>query len=314
MDAPVSESADLYRSAVAGLTSVPKTLESKWFYDRTGSQLFEDITRLPEYYPTRTETAILRDAVGTIRRYLPPDTTLIELGSGASVKTRILLDGLPEVVAYVPIDISAGFLKATAKDLSADYPALDIEPVVGDFMADIEFPDGFTDGPRAVFFPGSTIGNLTADEASALLRRVGRWPNLKAFIVGIDLVKDPDILVRAYDDSAGVTAAFNLNLLERLNREIDADFNLASFTHEARWNAERARIEMHLVSTNAQTVTVGDHEIDFAAGETIHTENSRKYTRDSFGRIASAAGLSIAEFLTDPEDLFAVVVLVGADG
>lgn len=313
MNKPDVSNADLLRSAVAGLCGDPKTMESKWLYDHDGSQLFEDITRLPEYYPTRTERGILEAGIDVFQRYLPPAATLVELGSGASVKTRILLDGLKGLAAYLPIDISASFVHASAKELSADYPTLTIEPVVADFMAEIRLPDVFIAKPKAVFFPGSTLGNLDPTEAAGLLTRIRRWDRLEAFIIGIDLVKDQDVLVRAYDDSAGITAAFNLNLLKRLNYELGTDFDLDSFAHEARWNTDRSRIEMHLVSKVAQTVTVGSHEISFAAGESIHTENSRKYTRDTFTKIAASAGLSVAEFLTDVDELFAVAILVVAD-
>lgn len=313
MNKPEVENADLYRSAVAGLCGKPKTLESKWFYDHAGSQLFEDITRLPEYYPTRTEKGILKAGIDDFQRYLPPAAALVELGSGASVKTRILLDGLQGLAAYLPIDISATFVQASARELAAGYPDLIIEPVVADFMADIQLPAAFSTSPKAVFFPGSTLGNVDAGEATSLLKRVRHWDGLEAFIIGIDLVKDPDVLVRAYDDAAGVTAAFNLNILKRLNRELGTGFDLDSFGHEARWNADKARIEMHLVSKIAQTVSIGPNEVVFAAGESIHTENSRKYTRESFGRIAASAGLSVAEFLTDADELFAVAILVVAD-
>lgn len=301
---------DLLRAAVAGLTGARKSMDPKWFYDAAGSALFEEITRLPEYYPTRTETAILRAHVDRLSRHVPPDAVLIELGSGASVKTRILLDGLPDLAAYLPVDVSASFLANTAAALSRDYPELPVRPIVGDFMSPLDLPPAYADHPKVAFFPGSTIGNLEPGRAGQLLSSVRRWPGVESFIIGIDLVKDTGTLLRAYDDGAGVTARFNLNLLRRLNREACATFDPDSFRHEARWNADLARVEMHLVSRVAQTVRIGPATAHFAAGESIHSENSHKYSRESFARLADPAGWRLETFLTDPDGLFAVCVLV----
>jgi len=310
MDNRVTRNTALLKSAMAGLSKPQKTLESKWFYDQAGSELFEKITDLPEYYLTRTEKAILQAGIVPLRRHIPAGTTLVELGSGASVKTRILLDGLPGLKAYLPIDISASFLFSTADALAHDYPDLFIDPVVADFLGDVRLPPAHAGNPKAAFFPGSTLGNLDDRAATSLLSRIRGWDQVNAFVIGIDLVKDTDTLISAYDDAAGVTAAFNCNLLHRLNRETGAHFDVDSFRHEARWNSEKARIEMHLVSRSDQTVLIGTDQVHFAAGESIHTENSRKYTRESFSRIAAEGGWSIAEFLTDANALFAVAVLV----
>jgi len=295
-------------AALAGLSGQPKGLSPKWFYDARGSDLFEQITRLPEYYPTRTERAILDTRLDAIAAHVPAGAVLVELGSGASVKTRLLLDGLPQLAGYVPIDISETFLMQTAAQLRADYPRLAVTPVVADFMGPITLPD-LGGRPVVGFFPGSTLGNLAPDNAVALLARLRAWPDHRALILGVDLVKEAATLEAAYDDAQGVTAAFNLNLLARLNREADADFDLAAFRHRAVWNAQAQRVEMHLESTRAQVVRVAGRPIAFAAGETIHTENSHKFTPDSLSAMARDAGWHVAELLTDPENLFAVAVL-----
>ena len=297
------------RALLKGLSDSPKTAEAKWFYDAAGSALFERITKLPEYYPTRTEIGILRDRLPEIAAHVPAGAALIEFGSGASVKTRVLLDGLDQLAAYVPIDISAQFLAETADGLRRDYPALTIHPVTGDFMTELTLPPALDARPKIGFFPGSTIGNLDRDAAVALLAQARHWPDAAGFILGADLVKDADVLRAAYDDAQDVTAEFNRNLLHRANREAGADFAPDSFAHEARWNAAEARIEMHLVSRAAQRVQVAGQYIDFAEGETIHTENSRKYTAESLTDMAQAAGWRVADLLTDPQDYFAVALL-----
>lgn len=310
MDKSVVENHDLFQSALTDLQGSPKTLQSKWFYDQAGSELFEQITELPEYYPTRTEISILRAQANTLAGYISPGGVLVELGSGASTKTRILLDHFTALSTYVPIDISGDFLLQTARDLTTDYPHLNISPVVGDFMGPVSLPAALADTAKTAFFPGSTIGNLDQTAAIDLLARVRKWSNIHAFIVGIDLVKDTDVLVQAYDDASGVTAAFNLNILHRLNREVGADFDVSQFQHEARWNADESRIEMHLVSQIQQTVMIGTNQINFAAGESIHTENCRKYTTQSFSAIAAKAGWKADSFHTDKDGLFSVCVLV----
>ncbi|SDZ38736.1 dimethylhistidine N-methyltransferase [Jannaschia faecimaris] len=305
----VAENSELLTDALAGLRAPQKILSPKWFYDRRGSELFERITELPEYYPTRTEAAILRANADRLADLVPPAGALVELGSGASVKTRTLLSAGEHFGAYVPIDISEDFLLATAEDLRVRYPDLAVHPVVADFTGPIMLPKVVGETPKVGFFPGSTIGNLDPSQAVALLTRARAWPGVEGFILGADLVKPVSDLIAAYDDAAGVTAAFNINVLNRLNDETHADFDLSAFRHEARWLENPARIEMHLVSTRAQTVDLGDARITFAEGESIHTESCRKYTAETLADMAARAGWSVAETLTDPETRFAVAIL-----
>jgi len=309
MDKPLVTNRALFADALAGLRAQPKRMHPKWFYDHAGSALFERITELPEYYPTRTELSILRREVETLAACIPEGAALVELGSGASTKTRVLLDALPSLGAYVPIDVSGDFLGDVASDLDRAYPGLRVAPLVGDFLADLDLPPEIRSLPKVAFFPGSTIGNLEPAEAHDLLCRIRSWPEVSAFILGVDLVKDRETLKRAYDDAAGVTAAFNRNLLLRLNREAGGGFDVDTFEHEARWNAELERIEMHLVSRQAQEVTLGGVSIRFADGESIHTENSHKYRPDSVARAAAEAGWAVDAFVTDERRLFGVAIL-----
>lgn len=301
---------ELLTEAVAGLSATPKRMCPKWFYDYAGSELFERITELPEYYPTRTEVLILRREVETLASYVPDGAALVELGSGASTKTRILLDAMDGLAAYVPVDVSGDFLQAVARDVNRLYPDLTIAPLAGDFLQDLKLPTVIGELPKVAFFPGSTIGNLELAEAQDLLRRIRAWPGIAVFVLGVDLVKGTEVLIRAYDDPQGVTAAFNRNLLQRLNRETGANFDAESFDHEARWNAELSCIEMHLVSRAAQKVRLDGMNIQFRRGESIHTESSHKYTSRGIADLAARAGWRVAEFLTDPRELFAVAVLV----
>lgn len=307
-----SPDAGFVHSILAGLNARQKRIESKWLYDVKGSQLFDRITDLAEYYPTRTETAILRQRAPELMRYAPDGTVLVELGSGSSIKTRLLLDALPSVTDYIPVDISGEHLHQAARRLSADYGGIDIHPLVGDFTAPIALPEAFLQAPKLVFFPGSTIGNFEVDKAVALMRQVRRIDNVSAFVVGVDQVKDKQTLVRAYDDSLGVTAAFNLNLLTRINRELGASFDVGEFRHEARWNREQNRIEMHLVSVREQKVQILDRRISFEKGESIHTENSHKYEPKRFARLAGEAGWRGRETWLDDKKLFGVTVLTPA--
>ena len=293
---------------IAGLTARPKTLPPKYFYDLAGSALFERITELPEYYPTRSEIGILRNNAPAIGSMFPPGCALVEFGSGSSRKARILLDAAASVTAYIAVDISGDFLRQDLARLARDLPRLVVYPLVADFTQPFAIPGDLATLPRVGFFPGSTIGNFEPAEAGAFLRHAGEvlGPGT-LFLVGVDLVKDQAILHRAYNDSAGVTAQFNLNLLARINRELGADFDLAAFEHRAFFNAAQSRIEMHLLSTKAQTVHLKGVTIEFARGETIHTENSYKYTIASFQTLARDAGWSPAEAFTD--GLFAVHAL-----
>jgi L-histidine Nalpha-methyltransferase len=307
-----SEGTQMLSEVLAGLSKGQKALPCKYLYDAEGSRLFDRICTLPEYYPTRTETGILRANAPRLAEVVPPGAVLVELGSGSSTKTRILLDALPRLEAYAPVDISAEHLQAAAARLGREYPRLAVHPVVADFTAAFPLPSTIRHAPLTLFFPGSTIGNFEPNEARALLARLRSLPRACGLVIGADLRKDLDRLVAAYDDAEGVTAAFNLNLLARLNRELGADFDLDRFAHEARWNGAAGRIEMHLVSQCRQVVHVAGRGVMFETGESIHTENSHKFTTEGFAALAAAAGWSGAEVWTDPERLFSVHVLVPA--
>ncbi len=295
---------------VAGLTATPKRLSPKYFYDNAGSALFERITELPEYYPTRREIGILNEHAGDIAALISQGAALIEFGSGSSTKTRIVLSTAKSLAAYVPVDISAQFLHAQMAGLRREYPRLALLPVAADFMKPFELPEAVRTMPRVGFFPGSTIGNFEPHEAAAFLRHAGRILGPGAtFIVGVDLVKDTQVLHKAYSDSQGVTAKFNLNVLARINRELGAKFDLNCFEHHAFFNRERSRIEMHLASLKRQRIKVCGECIDFRAGETIHTESSYKYSVGSFGALARGAGWSPVAVWTDPDQYFSVHAL-----
>lgn len=297
---------------VAGLSAPRKSLPCKYFYDCRGSALFDRICDLPEYYPTRTEAAILADRGREIAAALPAGAVLIEYGSGSSTKTRLLLDALPDLTAYVPVDICGGHLLRSAAALRAGYPRLRVHPVCADFTRPFPVPE-FDGRPRVVFFPGSTIGNFGPDEAVGLLAGMARVAGAGGgLLIGVDLLKSREILEPAYDDAAGVTAAFNLNLLERINRELDGTFDVSAFSHRAVFDAAEGRVEMHLVSDEDQTAEVDGLPFRFAAGETIHTENSYKYGRDRFAELAGRAGWRVEAVWTDPADLFSVQYLTAA--
>jgi dimethylhistidine N-methyltransferase len=295
---------------VGGLSAAPKTLSAKYFYDAEGSRLFEAICELPEYYLTRTETALLREIAPEIAARIPENAALVEFGSGASTKTRIVLDAAPRIAVYAPIDISPSALDAAAASLRQDYPNLAVAPLVEDFTKAIQLPDGAKGHTPVGFFPGSTIGNFAPDEAEALLRQArALLGEGSLFIVGADVAKDPAVLIPAYDDAQGVTAAFNRNVLVHINRELGGDFDPAAFAHKAVWNARESRIEMHLESVRDQIVMVGDYGFRFAAGETIHTENSYKYPSEVFESIARRAGWTVAQRWISKDPTFAVYAL-----
>jgi dimethylhistidine N-methyltransferase len=297
---------------LAGLSAPRKTLSSKYFYDARGSQLFEAICELPEYYLTRTEIALLERIAPEIASRIPPGAAIVEPGSGASTKTRLLLDAAPHVRHYVPIDISASALTEAAEAIERDYPSLQVTPLAEDFTQLVELPEAVRDCPIVGFFPGSTIGNFTTAEAIALLRRTRLALGRDAlFIVGADLAKDVPVLLQAYDDAQGVTAAFNLNLLARINRELAGTFDLASFRHRALWNAAESRIEMHLVSTRDQIVLVDGEPVRFARGESIHTENSHKYVPERFARLVWQAGWRVDRMWSSVDPAFGVFMLSG---
>lgn len=301
----------LVQDVLQGLSSTPKRLSPTYFYDERGSQLFDRICELPEYYLTRTETSILEARAQDIAACVGPGALLVELGSGASTKTRILLDRLPDLAAYVPVDISHSHLMAAAQQIATAYPAVEVLPVCADFTQPFALPASPHPASRVVvFFPGSTIGNFDPPAAIDLLGVIGRIAGPSGgLLIGFDLAKDRAVLERAYNDAAGVTAAFNLNILRRLNRELGTDFELEHFRHEAVWVPEASRIEMHLVSTREQCVTLGDCVIRFAAGERLVTEHSHKYTRDFFGAHANAADWTALRTWTDERDYFCVQYL-----
>jgi L-histidine N-alpha-methyltransferase len=297
----------LRNEVLEGLAQTPKRLPCKLFYDAHGSVLFDEICRLPEYYPTRTETRILEDCAEAIAVLAGPGAEIVELGSGSSRKIRILLQALDHPAAYLPIDISREHLRHAAAQLAAAFPRLPVIAVCADYTEDFVLPEGGADGRRIAFFPGSTIGNFEPHEASRFLSRLARLVGPGGgLVIGVDLPKDRAILERAYDDAAGVTAEFNLNILRRLNRELGADFDLDAFKHVALWNEAESRIEMHLESRSAQTVRVAGRRFAFAAGERIHTENSYKYSFDTFCRIARRAGFTPRRTWTDSDELFSV--------
>jgi dimethylhistidine N-methyltransferase len=305
--------ADSFREdVIAGLSLPQKALPPKYFYDARGSRLFEAICRLKEYYPTRSELALTRGRIGEIARFAGRGSTLIEYGSGESRKSRMLIAAL-RPSAYVPVDISADALRQAAARLRRFFPWLEIRAVHGDFTQPLKIPMGPGRGRRVVYFPGSTIGNLTPEEAHAFLRMTrGQVGPRGAMLVGVDLKKDANLLHAAYNDAKGVTAAFNLNLLARINRELGADFRLRRFRHYAFYNPAPGRIEMHLVSLAAQTVNVGDYRFAFAAGESIHSENSYKYSVEEFRALAKSAGFKGAKIWLDPKGLFSLHGLVAS--
>jgi L-histidine Nalpha-methyltransferase len=303
---PDEQTTAFAREAIEDLSQQPKKLSPKYFYDAAGSELFEAITRLPEYYPTRTELAILKERGGEISRIIPEHAALVEFGAGATTKVRLLLNHC-KFAAYVPVDISGDFLTAQANGLKRDFPSLGIYPVAADFTTPFELPKAVATMPKVGFFPGSTIGNFEPHEACAFLRNAGRILGPGAtLIVGADLIKPTEILNAAYSDKAGVTAKFNLNLLVRINRELRGTFKLDTFEHHAFYNGERHRVEMHLASLKRQKVKVAGETIEFRAGETIHTENSYKYSIASLGALARGAGWQPAGAWTDARDYFSI--------
>jgi dimethylhistidine N-methyltransferase len=303
--------ADLKTDILRGLAAKQKWISPMYFYDETGSHLFDEICELPEYYPTRTEIDILEDDGEDIAELLGPKVLLVEFGSGSGVKTRLLLEHLDMLAAYVPVEISRDHLLTSARELQESYPDMAILPVCADFTAPFEPPQPSRPAARTVvYFPGSPIGNFEPAEALDLLRQMRRVAGDDgALLIGVDLKKDPAILERAYDDAAGVTARFNKNVLARLNRELGADFDLAQFHHRAVWNAEHGRIEMHLLSGCNQTVRIAGETISFEENEFIHTESSYKYLPEEFEQLAEEAGFAVKQLWMDPIGLFSVQYL-----
>jgi dimethylhistidine N-methyltransferase len=301
--------ADFLAEVLAGLSSSPRWLPCKFFYDERGADLFQKICELPEYYVTRTETELLRRYGSEMAESIGANVELIGFGTGAGIKTRMLLEQLDNPIAYVPVDISKQRLIDSAIELSRAMPALEILPVCGDYLQELQLPKPLRKPDHvAVFFPGSTIGNLEPHVALDFLQRVCRLCGKSGgLIIGVDLQKSRQVLEAAYNDSAGVTAEFNLNVLARANRELDADFVLSLWRHQAIYNEREGRIEMHLISEGEQTVHVGGREFTFTRGEKIVTEYSYKHTVEGFARLAASAGFREASRVwTDPERLFAV--------
>ena len=302
---------DFLKDVIEGLGKNPKTLKPKYFYDNRGAQLFTEICTTPEYYPTRTEIKILNQNAEDIASQIGDNIALIEYGSGALEKIKILLNFLKEPVGLIPVDISEDQLFVSAKNLENLYPNLEILPVAADFTKPIPIP-GFSQPPKkyVAFFPGSTIGNFEPDLAIQFLQGVTKTIGLDGLLlIGFDLKKDIETLLAAYDDQRGVTASFNKNLLSRVNGELGGNFNLNTFEHVARYNENKGRIEMHLKSTKEQTVSINKELFEFLEGETIHTENCYKFTKESFTAMSSKAGLSPVKTWTDDKNLFAVMLL-----
>ena len=301
-----SQRLEFLRDVIEGLSQVQKRISPKYFYDAQGSALFDQICELDEYYPTRTEMGLLEQSAEEIADIVTGQH-LIEFGSGSSTKIRILLDAATDLASYVPVDISRDHLFASAEAIAQDYPDLDVIPVCADFTRSFELPEKVEDGNKVGFFPGSTIGNFSREEAADFLSMT---TNLLGddggLVIGVDLKKDPKLLHAAYNDNNGVTAEFNLNLLGRINRELDGTFELDSFTHEAHYNEVKGRIEMHLVSDKDQSVSVNGHTFYFKRDESIHTENSHKFDVEEFHELGRRAGFHAEKTWIDEDDLFSI--------
>ena len=295
-----------------GLAQEQKSISPKYFYDEYGSKLFDQITELPEYYLTQTEIGIMRDNIDEIRELVGKQASLIEFGSGSSLKTRMLLENLDELAAYVPVDIAEQHLLNAAADIREEFPGIEVLPVVADFTQRFDLPSPKVMPLRnIVYFPGSTIGNFEHDTASELLAVMRHEAKDNgALLIGVDLQKDPQIIEGAYNDSKGVTAEFNLNMLRHLNRDYGTDFNLDAFAHDAQYDEDEGRVVIRLISDRNQAVLVGDHEIEIGDGESILTEYSHKYTLEGFAEMAAAAGFKVEKVWTDTKQLFSVQYLV----
>ncbi|MFO8154219.1 L-histidine N(alpha)-methyltransferase [Thioalkalivibrio sp.] len=301
--------ADFRREVLTGLRERPRRIAPKFFYDERGSKLFDAITEAPEYYVTRTESEILQQRADEIARTVGTGGLLLEPGGGSCAKVRILLEGL-EPCAYVPMDISRNHLRMAAEEVAADFPWLEVHAAHTDFTRRMEVPPTAPEGPRVAFFPGSSIGNFDPEHAVEFIAAVADLVGPGGhFLIGVDLRKEKALLEAAYDDAQGVTAAFNLNLLERINRELGGDFDLQHWRHRAVYNENEGRVEMHLVSARNQRVRIEDEVFDFATGETIHTENSYKYGLDEFEGLARRAGMETVGVWTDQRGLFSVHLL-----
>ncbi len=296
------------REIVDGLSGEVKKISPKYFYDQRGSQLFDEITRLPEYYLTATELGIMRDNMDEICALVGKRASLMEFGSGSSLKTRLLLDHLSALGAYVPVDISGDYLHACAAQIRDEYPHVDVLPAVADFTQHFQLPSpAITPVRNIVYFPGSTIGNFEHDAALELLRVIHHEAGENgALLIGVDLQKDPNLIERAYNDSAGVTAEFNLNMLQHLNRDYGANFDVTEFVHSANYDQDNGRVVIELVSQMEQTFAIGNTEFNLANGEAILTEYSHKYTIEGFADMVEQVGFSVAKVWTDTRCLFSV--------
>lgn len=300
------------REVVAGLRGKQKTLPSKYLYDKRGSEIFDAICDAKDYYPTRTEIGIMKSSAPEMAQAIGPGVAVIEYGSGSSLKTPLLLEPLENPTAYIPVEISREHLVEAAERINVQFPELPVLPVCADFTRPFDLPEGLDpNAPRMAYFPGSTIGNFTPEQATDLLKNMYDETDGGSVLLGVDLEKDVAVLERAYDDSEGVTAAFNINLLEHINRELGGDFDLDAFEHRAVFNEEFKRIEMHLVSKKEQEIAIGDETFSFKAGETIHTENSHKYTPERFAQLANRAGWTVKKYWTDDKGYFSIQLLVG---
>lgn len=300
---------EFFNDVIEGLSSSPKNLPCKYFYDQTGSDLFEEITKLEEYYPTRTELRLLNEVASDIQNYTADNIRIVEYGAGALRKVRILLEALTNASAYIPIDVSKSFLLSAAQDLQDAYPDIPVQPVVGSFLdPNLKVPNSAA--PSIGFFPGSTLGNLNDEDIGLFLSAARRHLGANSqFLLGVDINQDASSLIPAYNDSQGTTAAFNKNLLSRINRELDANFKIDQFRHEARWDAKRHKIEMHLVSLKAQTITIGKNVFTFSKGESIHTENSRKFTLEQIEKLAAQSNWNIQHVWQSPAPSMALILL-----
>ena len=291
-----------------GLATNQRTVPCKFIYDERGSELFEKICEQPEYYPTRTELKIMEESIDSMVEAIGPRARVIECGPGSGIKTKMLLDHLEDPAAYIPIEISKSALRGCFQELTREFPELEIVPVCADYTDHIDIPETEGDYERnVVYFPGSTLGNFPKDVARSFMRRSAEFAGEDgAMLLGVDLAKDPDILRKAYNDEAGVTAAFNMNLLHRMNRELGGNFDTDAFHHEAIYNPEHTRIEMHLVSEREQTVDVAGETYEFDEGQTICTEYSHKYTPEAFEELATGAGFDVRQMWTDGDNLFSI--------
>lgn len=304
-----SVSHEMLSDVLEGLQQSQKTLPSKYFYDQKGSELFEEITELDEYYLTRTELQIMQEKIQQIANKLGEKIQLVELGSGSSFKTRLLLDHLQNIHSYIPVDISRSFLDDVAQNLQEEYPELKIQAIATDYTTSLHLPELPDEVKRIIYFPGSTIGNFTKENAEEFLGLIANSLHQNdGLLIGFDLVKNRDTLLAAYNDSLGVTAEFNKNILQRINNELDANFDLNRFEHKAIFNEEKSRIEMHLVSRSKQVVNIGGEKITFEKGETIHTENSHKYTLSSFREMTNPYFKEVITW-TDSNEYFAIQYL-----